>query len=124
MASWGALTGLPAFVCVILAAPMLSVPLFVLGIFLIGLGGGLFAHGTLTASMNLAQPEQTGLAIGAWGAVQATAAGIGVALGGVLRDGVAQWSDSVTGYTTVYSIEVVMLILTLVAMRPLLRNSR
>ena len=43
---------------------------------------------------------------------------------GVLRDGVAQWSDSVTGYTTVYSIEVVMLILTLVAMRPLLRNSR
>ncbi|MEY3639112.1 MAG: hypothetical protein RIR68_2245, partial [Pseudomonadota bacterium] len=124
MASWGALTGLPAFVCVILAAPMMSVPLFVLGIFLIGLGGGLFAHGTLTASMNLAQPEQTGLAIGAWGAVQATAAGIGVALGGVLRDGVAQWSDSVTGYTTVYSIEVVMLILTLVAMRPLLRNSR
>ena len=124
MASWGALTGLPAFVCVILAAPMMSVPLFVLGIFLIGLGGGLFAHGTLTASMNLAQPEQTGLAIGAWGAVQATAAGIGVALGGILRDGVAQWSDSVTGYTTVYSIEVVMLILTLVAMRPLLRNSR
>jgi BCD family chlorophyll transporter-like MFS transporter len=62
--------------------------------------------------------------MGAWGAVQATAAGLGVALGGVIRDGVAQWADSVTGYTTVYSIEVVMLILTLVAMRPLLRNSR
>jgi BCD family chlorophyll transporter-like MFS transporter len=101
----------------------MSVPLFVLGIFLIGLGGGLFAHGTLTASMNLAPPDQTGLAIGAWGAVQATAAGIGVALGGLLRDGVAQLSDSVTGYTTVYGIEVLMLILTLVAMRPLLRNS-
>ena len=101
----------------------MSVSLFVLGIFLIGLGGGLFAHGTLTASMNLAPPDQTGLAMGAWGAVQATAAGIGVALGGLLRDGVAQWTDSVTGYSTVYSIEVVMLILTLVAMRPLLRNS-
>jgi BCD family chlorophyll transporter-like MFS transporter len=123
MASWGALTGLPAFLCVILAAPVMSAPLFVLGIFLIGLGGGLFAHGTLTASMNLAPPDQTGLAIGAWGSVQATAAGIGVALGGILRDGVAQWTDSVTGYTTVYSIEVVMLILTLVAMRPLLRHS-
>ncbi len=123
MASWGALTGLPAFICVILAAPLMSVPLFVLGIFLIGLGGGLFAHGTLTASMNLAPPDQTGLAMGAWGAVQATAAGIGVALGGLLRDGVAQWTDSVTGYTTVYGIEVLMLILTLVAMRPLLRNS-
>jgi BCD family chlorophyll transporter-like MFS transporter len=123
MASWGALTGLPAFLCVILAAPAMSVALFVLGIFLIGLGGGLFAHGTLTASMNLAPSDQTGLAIGAWGSVQATAAGIGVALGGILRDGVAQWTDSVTGYTAVYSIEVLMLTLTLVAMRPLLRQS-
>jgi BCD family chlorophyll transporter-like MFS transporter len=98
--------------------------MFVLGVFLIGLGGGLFAHGTLTASMNLAPPDQTGLAMGAWGAVQATASGLGMALGGLLRDGVAQWSNSVTGYSTVYSIEIVMLILTLMAMKPLLRNSK
>lgn len=123
MASWGAWTGLPAFVFIILAAPMMSVSLFVLGVFLIGLGGGLFAHGTLTASMNLAPPDQVGLAMGAWGAVQATASGIGMALGGLLRDGVAQWSNSVTGYATVYGIEVVMLILTLLAMKPLLRDS-
>jgi BCD family chlorophyll transporter-like MFS transporter len=101
---------------------MMSVYLFVVGVFLIGLGGGLFAHGTLTASMNLAPPDQTGLAMGAWGAVQATASGLGMALGGLLRDGVAQLSDSVTGYSTVYGIEIVMLILTLMAMRPLLRN--
>jgi BCD family chlorophyll transporter-like MFS transporter len=123
MASWGAWVGLPAFVLIILAAPLVSVPMFVLGVFLIGLGGGLFAHGTLTASMNLAPPDQTGLAMGAWGAVQATASGLGMALGGLLRDGVAQWTNSVTGYSTVYSIEIVMLILTLMAMRPLLRNS-
>ena len=123
MASWGAWTGLPAFVFIILAAPLMSVPLFVLGVFLIGLGGGLFAHGTLTASMNLAPPDQVGLAMGAWGAVQATASGIGMALGGLLRDGVAQWTNSVTGYSAVYGIEVVMLLLTLVAMKPLLRNS-
>jgi BCD family chlorophyll transporter-like MFS transporter len=123
MASWGAWIGLPAFVLIILAAPLMSVYLFVLGVFLIGLGGGLFAHGTLTASMNLAPPDQTGLAMGAWGAVQATASGLGMALGGLLRDGVAQLSDSVTGYSTVYGIEVVMLILTLMAMKPLLRKS-
>jgi BCD family chlorophyll transporter-like MFS transporter len=46
-----------------------------------------------------------------------------MALGGLLRDGVAQWSNSVTGYSTVYGIEVVMLLLTLVAMKPLLRDS-
>ena len=123
MASWGAWIGLPAFVLIILAAPLMSVYLFVLGVFLIGLGGGLFAHGTLTASMNLAPPDQTGLAMGAWGAVQATASGLGMALGGLLRDGVAQLSDSLTGYSTVYGIEVVMLILTLMAMKPLLRKS-
>jgi BCD family chlorophyll transporter-like MFS transporter len=122
MASWGAWIGLPAFVLIILAAPLMSVNLFVMGVFLIGLGGGLFAHGTLTASMNLAPPDQTGLAMGAWGAVQATASGLGMALGGLLRDGVAQLSNSVTGYSTVYGIEIVMLILTLMAMRPLLRN--
>jgi BCD family chlorophyll transporter-like MFS transporter len=60
--------------------------------------------------------------MGAWGAVQATASGLGMALGGLLRDGVAQLSNSVTGYSTVYGIEIVMLILTLMAMRPLLRN--
>jgi BCD family chlorophyll transporter-like MFS transporter len=41
MASWGARVGVPAFVCVIAAAPLASVPVFSLGIFLIGLGGGL-----------------------------------------------------------------------------------
>jgi len=123
MASWGAWIGLPAFVLIIFAAPLMSVYMFVLGVFLIGLGGGLFAHGTLTASMNLAPPDQTGLAMGAWGAVQATASGLGMALGGLLRDGVAQLSDSVTGYSAVYGIEVVMLILTLMAMKPLLRKS-
>ena len=55
----------------------------------IGFGAGLFGHGTLTATMNRAPKEQTGLALGAWGAVQATAAGVAVALGGVLRDIVA-----------------------------------
>jgi BCD family chlorophyll transporter-like MFS transporter len=65
MASWGAWTGLPAFAFIILAAPLMSVPLCI-GCFLDRIGRGLFAHGTLTASMNLAPPDQTGLAMGAW----------------------------------------------------------
>jgi hypothetical protein len=60
--------------------------LFALGVLLIGFGGGLFSHGTLTATMKLAPPSQVGLALGAWGAVQATAAGVAVATGGVMRD--------------------------------------
>jgi BCD family chlorophyll transporter-like MFS transporter len=98
--------------------------LFALGIFLIGLGGGLFAHGTLTATMQLAPPEQVGLAMGAWGAVQATAAGVGMAAGGLVRDGVALGSSSVLGYSAVYGLEMVLLALTLWAMAPMMRPAR
>ena len=122
MAALGCLVGLPAFVLIILAA---SLPepwwCFSLGTGLIGLGAGLFAHGTLTATMNRAQSNQAGLAMGAWGAAQATAAGLAMALGGILRDLVASISTAWTGYCFVYSIEWVLLLITLWVMRPLLR---
>jgi BCD family chlorophyll transporter-like MFS transporter len=124
MSGWGAWVGVPAFIAVIASGPLASPALFTLGIFLIGLGGGLFAHGTLTATMQLATPEQTGLAMGAWGSVQATAAGVGIALGGMIRDGVALGSSSVMGYSTVYALEIVLLGLTLWAMGPLMRPVR
>ena len=122
MSGWGAWVGLPAFVCVIASGPLAMPALFVLGIFLIGLGGSLFAHGTLTATMQLAPPGQIGLAMGAWGAVQATAAGVGMATGGLVRDGVALISTPVMGYSAVYVIEILLLGMTLWAMGPLLRS--
>jgi BCD family chlorophyll transporter-like MFS transporter len=122
MAGNGALLGIPAFIAVMTAAPMQSVELFALGTFLIGAGGGMFGHGTLTATMNLAAPGQAGLALGAWGAVQATMAGIAMGLGGVIRDVVAAQTSSIAGYLTVYTLEILLLQATLMAMRPLLRR--
>jgi BCD family chlorophyll transporter-like MFS transporter len=134
MAGAGALIGLPAFLAVIFAAPLDSPLLFAFGTFLIGFSAGLFGHGTLTATMNLAPEDQRGLALGTWGAVQATAAGIAVAFGGIARDVVdglnsqgllsPGLSGAATGYTFVYSIEVIMLLATLVALAPLIRPSR
>ena len=95
-----------------------------LGVFLIGLGGGLFSHGTLTASMNLAPKEQSGLALGAWGAVQASAAGMAVAMGGVLRDVLETGFGTGVGYLTVYGVEVILLLCTWVILRPLLKSQR
>jgi BCD family chlorophyll transporter-like MFS transporter len=43
-----------------------------------------------------------------------------MAFGGVLRDSVANWSDSATGYATVYALEVLLLCATLAIMWPLL----
>ncbi len=129
MASYGALLGVPAFIAVIAAAPADSALLFGVGTALIGFGGGLFGHGTLTATMNLAPQDQTGLALGAWGAVQATAAGVGVALGGIIRDVVAAQQAGAAfgpaaGYDLVYVIEVVLLFAALAAMLPLMRPVR
>jgi BCD family chlorophyll transporter-like MFS transporter len=129
----GAAIGLPAFLLVMAAAPLQQPLLFVAGNFLIGFGGALFAHGTLTASMNLAPRAQVGLALGAWGAVQATAAGVGMAFSGAIRDivnaveasisPVAAGTSSATGYLAVYGIEVGLLIVTVVVTAPLVRRA-
>ena len=70
----------------------------------------------------------------AFGAVQATAMGVSVALGGGLRDLVSTLVDSgvlggalnspVTGYGVVYHLEILLLFATLVAIGPLVRRDR
>jgi BCD family chlorophyll transporter-like MFS transporter len=128
MACYGALVGIPAFMSVITAAPLMSWELFGLGTVLIGFGAGVFGHGTLTSTMNLAPKDQAGLALGAWGAVQASAAGVAIALGGVIRDVVAslpihQAFGPATPYTSVYALEIILLIAAIAVMIPLLRRA-
>jgi BCD family chlorophyll transporter-like MFS transporter len=82
LASLGILAGIMAFAAVIFSPVLDMVSLFQTGAFFIGLGGGLFSVGMLTAAMDLASSgtgTMSGFALGAWGGVQATAAGIGVA---------------------------------------------
>ncbi len=132
LAAFGALGGVVAFSAVIFAAPLGSAGLFRAGTVLIGFGGGLFAVGTLIAAMNLARGDHSGLALGAWGAVQASAAGLAIALGGGLRDlisGLAAQgalgpalTGPATGYGAVYHLEILLLFATLVAIGPLVRT--
>jgi BCD family chlorophyll transporter-like MFS transporter len=129
LAGYGAVLGILAFSAVIFAAPLESRPLFLLGTTLIGFSGGLFAVGTLTAVMDLARDGQGGLVLGAWGAVQASAAGIGIALGGLVRDVISALAANGTlgpamagpsvGYSVVYHIEIALLFCSLVALGPL-----
>jgi BCD family chlorophyll transporter-like MFS transporter len=127
MASYAAMVGVVAFGAVILAAPLSSLLLFAVGTLLIGFGAGLFGHGTLTATMRIAPQNQTGLALGAWGAVQASAAGIAIALGGVIRDIVAGIAPpnllgAAAGYDFVYGIEIILLLATIATILPLVRR--
>jgi MFS transporter, BCD family, chlorophyll transporter len=136
LAAFGLLCGLPAFVAVILSAPLQSALLFRCGAFLIGLGGGLFTVCTLTLAMNDAAAEatgRTGLALGAWGAVQATAGGLAIAVSGFMRDAVSSLAvsgrlgvaltDPATGYAFVYQIEIFLIFLSLIAIGPLVRRA-
>jgi len=132
LAAYGALLGLPGFSAIILAAPFDSPWLFRLGVCVIGFGSGLFAVATLTAAMGLDKSGRSGLALGAWGSVQATAAGVAMGLGGGLRDIISSFTASdttgavlstpVSAYTVVYLIEIVLLFLTLVVIGPLTRR--
>jgi len=133
MAARGLLVGLVAFSAVIFAAPMNSTILFFAGAFGIGLGSGLFAVSTLTSAMSLETSGTAGkgLALGAWGAAQATAAGLSIFIGGALRDAVNALATSgalgealqsaTTGYSVVYHIEIGLLFVTLIALGPLVR---
>ena len=117
---------------IIMSDPMNLVSLYYFGSFLIGLGTGLFAVSTLIIAMTIpiSKGAGRGLVLGSWGAAQATAAGLGIGLGGILND----ISNSIIGsesynlivsanpafsYLVVYHLEIFLLFLTLVFLGPL-----
>ena len=135
LAGAGIVVGVWAFTLVILAAPMQANFLFYSGALGIGFGGGLFAVSTLMAAMTMPSGTHAGrgLALGAWGAAQATAAGLAIALGGTLRDWIGSIAESgvwgagldtpATGYAFVYHSEIGLLFVTLIILGPLVRVS-
>ena len=134
LAGAGLVIGVNAFLLVLFAGPFAAPLMLYAGALTIGLGLGLFSVGTLMEAMSLAKTETAGLALGAWGAVQATCAGLGIAVGGLMRDGVAavlQNGDTAaslatraTGYGAVYILEIAMLLIGLAAIGPLVSYQR
>ncbi len=133
LAGYGVVPGLVAFAGVALAGPLGSPALLGLSVVGVGFGGGLFAVGTLTAAMALTADGASGLAIGAWGAVQASCAGAAIALAGVVRDAVAAaaargdlgsaLSGPASAYSALYCLEIILLFATLAAIGPLSRRT-
>jgi BCD family chlorophyll transporter-like MFS transporter len=134
LAAIGVISGITAFSAVIFAEPLESAALFGIGTTLIGFGAALFSVGTLMSTIDLAREGQTGLALGAWGAAEASAAGLAIAAGGILRDVVSYYAEQgmmgealanpATGYSVVYHVEIALLFITLVALGPLVRGGR
>jgi MFS transporter, BCD family, chlorophyll transporter len=132
LAAIGILAGIFAFALVVWSAPANSVLLLRLGVGIIGFGSGTFSVALLISAMTLAREDKTGLALGAWGAVQATATGFAAAIGGGLRDTIgelaaqgslgAALSGPASGYQVVYHFEIALLFASLIALGPLARR--
>jgi MFS transporter, BCD family, chlorophyll transporter len=134
LAGAGLVIGINAFLLVLFAGPFAAPAMLYCGALGIGLGLGLFSVGTLMEAMAIAKSETAGLALGAWGAVQATCAGAGIAIGGLTRDAVAALVQSgdatasvatrASGYATVYTLEIALLLAGLAALGPLVGQRR
>ncbi len=134
MAGYGAAAGICAFLMVLFAAPFEAPAMLALGAVAIGLGIGLFSVGTLVATMALAEAGGAGLTLGVWGAVQACCAGLAIAGGGLLRDGIgylalndhlgSALAAQATGYSVVYIIEIILLLGTIIVLGPLVGRGR
>ncbi|MEM6974316.1 MAG: PucC family protein [Pseudomonadota bacterium] len=123
MAGLGLITGIPAFGAIMAAPAAGTAGSLVAGTLVLGLGAGLFGHGTLSATMRAAPPDKAGLALGAWGAVQATAAGIAIALGGLMRDAILTLSgngavDPAAAYLPVFALEILFLAIGAILLGP------
>lgn len=137
LAGFGTVIGMLAFAMLLFAVPLDASALVFSGSLTIGIGSGLFSVGTLSAIMAISgsgQHKGSGLALGAWGAVQATSAGLAILAGGLIRDGVSALAlaDQIghtlayraTGYGTVYLIEIVLLLVTMIVLGPLVGGQR
>jgi MFS transporter, BCD family, chlorophyll transporter len=132
LAGLGAVAGVFAFAIVVWSAAALSPALFRIGVSLIGFGNGVFSVAMLISAMSLGSRDEAGLALGAWGAVQATATGVAAAIGGAVRDSVGAvalngtlgeaLATPTTGYSFVYHLEIMLLFATMIALGPLARR--
>lgn len=129
IAARGLLIGISAFSVIILAEPLDIHGLFYVGAAAVGLGGGLFSVGTLLGAMALSARSESGIVVGAWGAVQSTAMGCSLLAAGLIKNGVNSLAldgrlgeammTRASGYLTVYAFEIVLLFVCLAVIGPL-----
>ena len=122
------LIGIVGFSAIIFSSPMQFPFLYFLGTLFIGFGTGLFSVSLLIIAMALSSKTNlgSGFILGSWGAAQAIGAGLGIAVGGILRDVVnkialsgylgSTFENNSIGYIFVYHLEILIIIITLIVL--------
>jgi BCD family chlorophyll transporter-like MFS transporter len=99
---------------------LMAESLFRPGIAILGLGTGIATATNLGLMLDMTTPAQTGLFLGAWGVADALSRGMGMLLGGVVRDVITAFSGNViSGYVSVFFIEAMFLVVSLMLLRQL-----
>ena len=122
------LIGIVGFSAIIFSSPMQFPFLYLLGTLFIGFGTGLFSVSLLIIAMALSSKTNlgSGFILGSWGAAQAIGAGLGIAVGGILRDVVnkialsgylgSTFENNSIGYIFVYHLEILFIFITLIVL--------
>lgn len=118
VARWGAWGALSGFVFIAFSGLIARQAVFYGGVVLLGLGTGLSTVANLSLMLDMTTAGNVGLFIGAWGIADALARWMGSILGGAVRDIVTQLANNpVTGYVVVFSIEALLLLISLLLLR-------
>jgi BCD family chlorophyll transporter-like MFS transporter len=113
--SWGAVI---AFGLIIISGFIGNKNVFYTGVSVLGLATGLATVSNLSLMLDMTTAGRVGAFIGAWGMADALARLVGNLLSGVVRDLVTHASNNVVlGYTTVFGLEALMLIASLIILR-------
>jgi BCD family chlorophyll transporter-like MFS transporter len=114
----GAWMGILAFSLIVLSSVFGSLAVFYLGVILLGLATGLSTVSNLSLMLDMTIAGKVGLFMGAWGMASAVARLAGNMISGVVRDTVTELlGNAVLGYCVVFTIEVVLLLVSLFILR-------
>lgn len=117
-ARMGAWSALASFVLIIISGFMLNTTIFYIGVVLLGAGTGLSTVSNLSLMLDMTTAENVGLYMGAWGMAGAVSRLLGNLVGGIIRDNVSILTNNVImGYIVVFSLEIVMLFVSLWVLR-------
>lgn len=112
----GLLLCVAVFAGLILAGVVESVSLFMVLVFLLGVGTGLASAGLLTAVITFTTVVRAGLLMGVWGVAHELGEAVGGLFGGVIVDAVrtATGGNALAAYGTVFAVEGALLVVALV----------
>ena len=113
-ATLGGMIATTGLLLIALSGALALEALFKPGIAILGLGTGIATATNLGLMLDMTTAEQAGLFIGAWGVADAMSRGLGILLGGTVRDIVTLLTgDMGLGYITVFVIEAGLLIVSM-----------